>query len=1011
MKHRRLISSAIAAMLLFSAVSNTSYAILDSDLGVQEINGQPFSSYWYPNELLKWDPKTDKDAKYNVSNVDLKERTNGNKQQNSQNEDAKVISLAIANKTTSSTPSQGKDVFEGYNFSYWQYVDTLVAWGGSAGEGLIVPPSADLTDAAHTNGVPVLGTVFFPPEDYGGKFDWLYDFLVKDENGNFPMADKLVEVAAHYNFDGWFLNQETGHRSSKYLNPELADLMKEFMAYLQKIKPEDMQIIWYDSMIDDGRVFWQNRLTEYNKSFLGEKEQKLSDGMFLNFWWTEDKYSVVDPDDADNRLIHEVTGNELKESGELAESMGRSKYDLYTGVDVQANGYNTNVKWDYIFSEDGDANTSLGLYVPSWTYDSSKTVEEFLQKEERFWVNEKGDPREESKENWKGISNNIVEKSPVTELPFVTNFSMGNGEFFNVDGKQVSDDDWNHRGMMDVLPTYRWEVDNNKNNLSADIDYSESFYGGNSISLEGDVKKGGSTKVKLYASDLDITNQAEVSLRYKENKLDTSKLKLELVFEKNKTQIIDLETNKDSEWVEAKASLSKFKKDTIKEISLIVEGNKAESDYKLNLGELSITDNNKGSKLAKVNNLKVEEFKVIDNFYGNVRLTWDKAGKDVSHYEIYMEDKDGNRELVGATPSNAFYVKDIERELSVDTKTNFIIKPVNKLNDTDSKYEAKVSVEWPKLEAPKADFEVSEPIIAPGQSITFTDKSLAGDKVKWNIKGLHKDEELEGNEVSVKFDKPGVYSVTQTVSNPAGETVNSKEDFIVVSNQAKDGLSNLSLNKEAKANAQVNDSEGAKYAFDGKLNSKWCAFGEKGNWIEVDLGKEMTVKELRISHAEAGGEARSMNTSEYSIEVSKDGVEWKKLKDVKGNKDAVSRDDLNYELSRYVRVNINKSEQGSGGATRIYEIEVLGLDVDKVIVLDNKETLYNFIETVNKIEEEYKELGITDETFEEVLNEVKQIIDIVEVEKEEILKAQEYLMMAFKNIQVINGISPLLNNN
>ena len=56
---------------------------------------------------------------------------------------------------------------------------------------------------------------------------------------------------------------------------------------------------------------------------------------------------------------------------------------------------------------------------------------------------------------------------------------------------------------------------------------------------------------------------------------------------------------------------------------------------------------------------------------------------------------------------------------------------------------------------------MSDPIVAPGQSITLTDKSLAGETVKWKIEGLHKNEELEGNEVTVKFDKPGVYSLTQ----------------------------------------------------------------------------------------------------------------------------------------------------------------------------------------------------------------------------------------------------------
>lgn len=1000
MKYKKTITSTIVALSLFGATPIIGHALLESDQKMQEETGQPFSSYWYPKELLAWSPNNDKDAKFNIGTVPLQARTKGDVVKNSQDDEAKVISLAIANKTTSSTPSQGKTEFEGYNFSYWQYIDTLVAWGGSAGEGLIVPPSADIIDSAHTNGVPVLGTVFFPPEDYGGKFEWMHEFLVKDKDGNFPMAHKLVEVAQYYNFDGWFINQETGNRGSDYINPELADLMKEFLEYLQKIKPKNMEIVWYDSMIDDGRVFWQNRLNQYNKNFLGEKGKELSDSMFLNFWWTEDRYSVVDPNNDDNRLIYNVTGNELKESGDLAKKMGRDKYDLYAGVDVQANGYNTPIKWNYLFPKNQEANTSLGLYCPSWTYDSSKTVDEFLQKESRFWVNEKGDPRSQSSEDWKGISNNIVEKSPITQLPFLTNFSMGNGEFFNVDGVQVSEKDWNHRGMMDIIPTYRWVIDNNKNNLTANIDYKNAYYGGNSIGINGSLANGGTTKVKLFATDLELTNNSEVSIKYKESG-GKSNIKLEFELDNGENKIINLESKQSGEWIDAKASLSQFKKSKIKEISLIIEGKESSSSYNLNLGQISVNNKNTKDKVSKIKNLKVEDFKVIDNYYGNARLTWDKSEKNISHYEIYLENSDGHRELVGATPTNAFYVKDIERDLQLDSKTNFIVKPISNLFKSEEKNEAKITVKWPDLEAPKADFEVSSPIVLPGQSVNFKDKSLAGETVKWKIEGLNKNEELTGNEVSIKFDKPGVYSVTQIVSNLAGDTVNKKDDYIVVSSQAKDGLKNLALNKEAIANAKTNENEDAKFAFDGKLNSKWCALGERGNYIQVDLGQENIIKQLKISHAEAGGEAKSMNTSQYNIEVSNDGQSWRKIKDVSNNSSSISNDDLNYELARYIKVNINKSEQGSGGATRIYEIEALGLDTNKITVIDNKETLINFIDKVNELESLYKGLGTTDENFEKILYRAKQIIEIVEVDKEEILNVQNDLEGAFNEIKNI----------
>ncbi|MFR4547971.1 MAG: endo-beta-N-acetylglucosaminidase [Bifidobacterium breve] len=92
-------------------------------------------------------------------------------------------------------------------------------WGGSSGEGIIVPPSPDVTDMGHTNGVPVLGTVFFPQNVSGGKVEWLDQTLAQKSDGSFPVADKLIEVATTYGFDGWFINQETEVRMKPRWEP------------------------------------------------------------------------------------------------------------------------------------------------------------------------------------------------------------------------------------------------------------------------------------------------------------------------------------------------------------------------------------------------------------------------------------------------------------------------------------------------------------------------------------------------------------------------------------------------------------------------------------------------------------------------------------------------------------------------------------------------------------------------------------------------------------------------
>ena len=116
---------------------------------------QPFASYWFPLEILDWSPSSDPDAPYNRSGVSLKNKfvdsitvVNPNARVN----EARVNPLS-AFAPTSDNPSQGSLNINYYTFSYWQYVDELVFWGGSAGEGFILAPNPTIIDAAHRNGV------------------------------------------------------------------------------------------------------------------------------------------------------------------------------------------------------------------------------------------------------------------------------------------------------------------------------------------------------------------------------------------------------------------------------------------------------------------------------------------------------------------------------------------------------------------------------------------------------------------------------------------------------------------------------------------------------------------------------------------------------------------------------------------------------------------------------------------------------------------------------------------
>ena len=81
-------------------------------------------------------------------------------------------------------------------------------------------------------------------------------------------------------------------------------------------------------------------------------------------------------------------------------------------------------------------------------------------------------------------------------VPFSKVKSELNNYFVN--GEKVSLLDWNNRSLADVMPTYRWIINNGgSNTLKASIDYANAFYGGNSIKLSGNLQANIPTTIKL----------------------------------------------------------------------------------------------------------------------------------------------------------------------------------------------------------------------------------------------------------------------------------------------------------------------------------------------------------------------------------------------------------------------------------------------------------------------------------------------------------------------------------
>lgn len=913
---------------------------LTEENGNQELtmNQQPESSYWFPAQLLEWNASEDEDLIYNVSSVPLAKRVDIADLETvnaTQNKDTRVMAISIMNSSTSGNAPHGLNKVEANTFSYWQYVDILVYWGGSSGEGIIVPPSPDVVDAGHKNGVPVLGTVFMPQTAHGGKMEWLEELLAKNEDGSYPVADKLIEVAQIYGFDGWFMNQETEGTEEEPLTADHAARMQEFIQYYKKQAPE-LELVYYDSMTVDGEMDWQNALTEKNVSFLKDEEgNPVADDMFLNFWWTmeelsEDQLESLSAERKDyyEKSLAALTETPLlKVSEEFANEKGIDPYRLYAGIDVQADGYNTDINWKWLENEAGGTRTSIGIYCPSWAYESSGGImQDFWKKENNMWVNTKGDPSAEIEysddRQWRGISNYVVERTAVTGFPFITNFSTGNGYSFFKNGEQISSLDWNNRSISDVLPTYRYIIKSEEgNSLTADFDVAEAYYGGTSIILRGSMAAGKQSDIKLYSSELSVTEPIVFTTTAKAK--DTS-INMDAVLTTDDGSEIVLKGDQPvgETWTTVTYDTSELVGKTIKTISYRLSAQEDVEGLQFRFGNITMT-NNAEPETSVVSNVEVlgKEFDE-DAMYAGVRLAWE-SDVPAEYYEVYRINQDQTKSLLGVSNNTSFYINTLPRTDETNNST-FEVVPVNNMLAEGTS--AQVSMEWPDNSIPKAAFTADATLVAPGQTVTFTSLcSQNTEKVSWTLPGSDA-ETAEGETVTAVYAEEGAYSVTVKAENTSGEAEATQEAYIIVTENAAEGLTLLSGGAGTEADAYVNDNEAPQFAVDGDVTKKWCATGSAPHEITLDLGEVRAVSAVDVYHAQAGGEGADMNTKSYAIMVSEDGTSFTEVRSVTRNTEGTTHDTFAPVNARFVKFVVNKPTQGSDSAARIYEIEVYGLE-------------------------------------------------------------------------------------
>lgn len=885
MKLNRLILAAVAAMFVEGAYAQ-----------------QPYGGCWHPDDIKNWSPETDKDAKFNRSRVPLAKRFKEPelmKANKNQYYEGQICNAPILFPTCSMCPSQGAYNFLGYQPTYWQYMDKLVYWAGSASEGIIIPPPAGSIDAAHQSGVKVLGQVFFPPYAYGGNQAWVRQMLTK-ENGVHIYAKKLYEIAKYIGFDGWFINEESGGATSA----EWADFIKDFNKFADENGDTQMEIQWY------------NARRAPNVEIL--KTHK-NTSQFLEYG---------------------AAGDFRNYASQLGCTEEETFSKIYSGVQVAASGH-TNFIYHLNAAMPTDGHVgSLDFFCPeekTWKDnvrnllgkndtgpDAYNAINKTFEYEMQMWTNYEGDPSVIA-EKWPGVSGRVLERSVVNSMPFTTSFCVGVGKHRFVEGEVKASQDWYHSGVQSIMPTWRYWFEN-KGNGSIKIDWDDAWNFGSSLKVDGgnDFTKGDHLW-RLYKTQIAV-NGGTLRLVYKASANSSVEVKLSTSSSVNPdATLANPTTTTKNGWTIAEYDLSSLNGKTIYMIALNLKTSSVLNDYKFSLGELSVLPANYAPAAIEVKNLATTS--TLGNVQGDARLTWDfDYTADFDHFDIYKENEDGTQTMVGQTRDEAFYVPTFQRKDN-EAYVKFIVTPVMK--DMRQQKGKSIVLDYPQATAPVVSFTISNSYLKVGETATITANGTGNPTAfKWTLpEGLKLADgsSLTSQTIKVVAQKVGKQRVTVDVTNAIGTSTTSSNILDVMTEEEYKKIYNVVYQKKVLGySGSTNYQEVPDKIIDGVTNptsasDKWCNVSAD-NWVTFDLQSVYRIYSFKIFDGNAGPESGVDQIDSYQILLSEDNEHWTTVVDTYNRqKESIKTDHIAPMRARYVKLvpHVN-------GILRIWEFEVYG---------------------------------------------------------------------------------------
>ncbi|KAJ3797013.1 glycoside hydrolase family 85 protein [Lentinula aff. detonsa] len=372
-----------------------------------------------------------------------------------------------------------------YTFNFWSSCDTFVYFSHHR---VTVPPPGWI-NASHRQGVKILGTLIL---EGGGEQDCLrllVGKLPKSRTGpvsqpttftSLPLSSHyarvLADLAKQRGFDGYLLNFECPLVGGMEQTRALAAWITLLQAELKLKVGSHAETMWYDSVIINGRLAWQDRLNSLNLPFFLS-----SSSLFSNYTWRNNYPSLTAQYflSLDSSLTGDVTSHPHIHQKKLQ--------DIYMGVDVWGRGSHGNGGFGAFKAISHIAPSSLGLSVAlfgqAWTWESEQdktgwSWDSWWTYERKLWTG-KADPLEEiSVPDMPPLKHGEVpceagvhdeftslasyfQRTPPPDpvlLPFHTTFSPGVGRRWFVEGREVFNrpQGWTDVNKQTALGDFVW---------------------------------------------------------------------------------------------------------------------------------------------------------------------------------------------------------------------------------------------------------------------------------------------------------------------------------------------------------------------------------------------------------------------------------------------------------------------------------------------------------------------------------------------------------------------------